>query len=153
MKRHWLWGLVGLAAVLLAVGFALYSYQHSDAARRAQAVAQMAENWNGEMRFEAAYDALDPSASTTAAEGGDATARGGFDPNDQYWGLPRNPGYEEVAAYCAACHSVQLVMQQNRNERRWNELIDWMIAQQGMPSPPPEDRQRIVDYLVRNYGE
>ncbi|MEZ5995582.1 MAG: hypothetical protein R3C25_07485 [Hyphomonadaceae bacterium] len=151
MKRFLLPALVLLCVVILGFEIAAYFRQDPDAARRSHAVEEMAANWSGEVRFEASYDALNPDAAPAAE--GQASASGVFDPNDEYWGLPRNQGYEDVAAYCSACHSLQLVMQQNRSERRWNELLDWMISQQGMPAPPAEDRQRLVAYLTRNFGE
>jgi len=45
-----------------------------------------------------------------------------------------------------------LVAQQGLTRERWNELIDWMIDEQGMPELEPEERELILDYLAKNYG-
>lgn len=151
-RNYW----IALVALVALAGAYCVTRPSEESARRSAAVAEMAANWSGEMRFETTYDALAPGASeTTNAEAGAAASEAakGFDANDEFSGLPRNPGYQDVAAYCSACHSLQLVMQQSRSERRWNQLIDVMIRQQGMPAPPTGDRQRIAEYLARNYGE
>lgn len=159
MKRAYRIALA-LAAGLVALVLVFWiTRPGEESVRRSAAVVEMAENWSGDLQFETSYDALDPaafSAGSAQDEGAtvaSAAAGNAFDPADDYGGLPRNLGYEEVAGYCAACHSLQIVMQQRRSERRWNELVTWMIDQQGMAEPPAADRKRIVDYLARNYGE
>ena len=69
------------------------------------------------------------------------------------WDVCRDAGYDLVAGSCGACHSMQLVMAQRRSAQRWDELIEWMVATQGMPPPAAAERQTIVSYLARNYGE
>ena len=110
------------------------------------AVRRMAAAWNGEIAFGAPYAALDP------ARVGETAAGAGFDPSDDYGGLPRSPGFEDVAAHCSACHSLALVMQQRQNERGWNVVIDRMIAPQGMPEPETPTRAVLIAYLTREYG-
>ncbi len=152
MKRlYWF----GAGAVLIAIiaALALWPTQaRRQAARQSSQVAAMAQAWNGEIAFENTYAALNPYENPEGAGTG-ATLASDFNPNDEFWGLPRNPGYEEVAYNCASCHSLQLVMQQRRNAARWDELIDWMITQQGMPAPPANERAKIVSYLSKTYGE
>lgn len=114
---------------------------------QAAKVRAMAEAWDGDIRFEATYSALDPAAAD--AEG----ALAAFNPADAYGGLPRNGVYELVANSCGACHSLQLVMQQRRSEARWRELVGAMINVHGMPAPAPEDRRAIEAYLAANFGE
>ncbi len=92
------------------------------------------------------FNALDPgivTASATAAA---------FDPADDYWGLPRDDGVDLVAGYCAACHSLRIVMQQRASETRWRELMVWMIEKQGMAEPPDDDLEAIIHYLSNNFG-
>lgn len=115
----------------------------------AAAVEAMADNWNGEVPFVTYFNTLDPSHKVSES----GTVPSAFDPNDEYWGLPRDEGVDYVAGYCAACHSLQIVMQQRRSEKRWHELIDWMINTQGMPPPDDETRKEIEGYLGRNFGE
>lgn len=66
--------------------------------------------------------------------------------------LPEGEGREEVAAICAACHSLRLVTQQRLSRQRWDELIDWMVAEQGMPELDVDTRQKVLDYLATNLG-
>lgn len=111
------------------------------------AVSAMAAAWNGAISFGAPYAALDPSRA------GDAAApAAGFNPADDYWGLPRTPGYEEVAGWCGACHSLALVMQQRQNKAGWTAVIDRMVARQGMPDPGAAPRAELAAYLSREYG-
>ena len=92
------------------------------------------------------FSALDPGTAETSA------TAALFDPADDYWGLPREDGVDLVAGYCAACHSLRIVMQQHASEARWRELMDWMIDKQGMASPPQEDLDEIVRYLSDHFG-
>ena len=93
-------------------------------------------------RFNALDPGLDQSAATSIA----------FDPSDDYWGMPRDEGVDLVAGYCAACHSLRIVMQQHSDEARWRALMDWMIEKQGMAEPPEEDLEQIIRYLSKNFG-
>ncbi|MFN3958993.1 MAG: hypothetical protein ACK4NP_03675 [Parvularculaceae bacterium] len=107
----------------------------------------MAEAWDGAIRFGAPYAALDPSRA-----GDEAAPAAAFNPADEYWGLPRTPGHEEVAGWCGACHSLALVMQQRQNAAGWEAVIERMVARQGMPDPGPSTRAMITDYLAREFG-
>lgn len=117
-----------------------------DAGER-QRVAALAIHWPTEPSFAAPFDALDPGASPVVG-----AKRQRFDPVDQFWGLPRSEGYLLVAGYCGYCHSLRLVMQQQASAARWDELLDWMIAKQGMPALAPADRAVVRDYLARHFG-
>ncbi len=66
--------------------------------------------------------------------------------------LPAEPGRDETFYTCAACHSFNLVAQQGLTRRDWDELIDWMVEEQGMDEPDAETRQLILDYLARWFG-
>ncbi len=93
------------------------------------------------------FDALDPGivdASSVSVA---------FDPADDYWGLPRADGVDLVASYCAACHSLRIVMQQHATETRWRELMAWMIEKQGMGPPPDDDLEMIINYLSDQFGD
>lgn len=71
---------------------------------------------------------------------------------EDFGGLPPGPGQEETHAICGACHSLRLVTQQGLPAWRWDELMDWMTATQGMPELPADQRKLIVDYLAEHYG-
>lgn len=67
---------------------------------------------------------------------------------DEYLGLPDAPGREEVFAYCGACHSVKLVVQQGQTRQGWSKLLTWMNEEQGMPKLEPEEKKLVLDYLA-----
>ncbi len=106
------------------------------------------EVWTGEINYAPAYAALNPYADITAS-----TAASVFDPNEEYWGLPRSVGAESVAAWCSACHTLQIVMQQRQSRDGWDYLLHWMVDKQGMAEPPAETRAEILDYLSREFSD
>lgn len=107
---------------------------------------KFAQTWSSEPDYTLVFNALDPSFDIVE------TATGRFDPNDDYFGLPRSEGYELVYNYCSACHSMRIVMQQHATRDRWAELLGWMEEKQGMPKPPPGEKAVLVDYLSRHFG-
>lgn len=72
--------------------------------------------------------------------------------DDEWQGLPPGPGREEVFYACQACHSLALVKQQGLSKAAWDETITWMIEEQEMEPPEPEERALIVQYLATHYG-
>lgn len=66
--------------------------------------------------------------------------------------LPEGPGREETFYTCSACHSFNLVVQQGQTREGWEELLDWMIEEQGMEPPEAEERRLILDYLAAHFG-
>jgi cytochrome c len=72
---------------------------------------------------------------------------------DEDWqGLPPGAGREEVFYLCQACHSLALVKQQGLSRDSWEETLDWMVEEQAMPEPEPEERALLLDYLALYYG-
>lgn len=67
-------------------------------------------------------------------------------------GLPPGPGHDEVAGLCDACHSQRLVVQQRLDRDSWDETLDRMIEEQGMPVLEPDERAVILDYLETYFG-
>jgi len=119
----------------------------SSVATEVDAVQRMASAWDGAIRFGAPYAALDPSRA-----GDDAAPAAGFNPADDYWGLPRTPGFDDVAGWCGACHSLALVMQQRQTADGWTTVIERMVARQGMPDPGGRTRADLAAYLAREFG-
>lgn len=111
-------------------------------------VATLMETWPTSPNFHDGFYALAPMLSN--APSGATSIK--FDPQDEYWGLPREPGFEEIDGYCSACHSLEIVMQQQLTPERWGELLVWMQEKQGMPEPDPEDYVLILNYLKANFG-
>jgi cytochrome c len=71
---------------------------------------------------------------------------------DDFGGLAEAPGREEVYYACDACHSIRLVTQQRLSRERWDQLLDWMVAEQGMAELTAEERRVILEYLATHYG-
>ncbi len=67
--------------------------------------------------------------------------------------LPDGEGRDEVEAYCSACHSLQIVVQQKGLTRdRWKDLLEWMVEEQGMSELDEEDYKLVLDYLTKYLG-
>ena len=39
------------------------------------------------------------------------------------------------------------MLQQRLSRDVWDETLEWMIEEQGMPQPEPDEYARILDYL------
>jgi len=52
----------------------------------------------------------------------------------------------------SACHSLRLVVQQRLDRASWDETLDWMIEEEGMPVLEPNDRTVILVYLEIHFG-
>ena len=109
-------------------------------------VANYVKTWPKDPAYDAGFNALDPSYEVAAI------SNSLFDPTDDFWGLPRDTkgSYELVDAYCTACHSLSIVMQQRATPDRWKELLIWMEEKQGMSKISSEDEVLILEY-VGNY--
>jgi hypothetical protein len=71
----------------------------------------------------------------------------------EFYPLPPGKGVEEVYYACIACHSLKTVTNGGYSRRVWDELLDWMVADQGMPEPEPDIRKKMLDYLATHIGE
>ena len=67
-------------------------------------------------------------------------------------GLPVGPGRELVFGLCQACHSLAIVKQQGLDRESWEETMEWMVEEQGMPSLDEENLNLVLDYLATHYG-
>ena len=117
------------------------------AAQRAR-IAQYAKDWPENPAYDTDFNALDPSYKVAEL------SNSLFDPIDDYWGLPRDDkeAYELVDAYCTACHSASIVMQQRATPERWKELLVWMEQTQGMAKIPDEDEVLILEYIGTHFS-
>ncbi|MEP1231559.1 MAG: hypothetical protein ABJG88_12870 [Litorimonas sp.] len=108
----------------------------------------LADEWRKTPSYIVTFNALDPSYEVTTS------TNSLFDPSDDYFGLPRDnqKTFELVEAYCTACHSLSIVMQQKATPERWEELLDWMEKKQGMQKLPPEDEMLILEYLSTHFS-
>ena len=61
-------------------------------------------------------------------------------------------GVETTYYTCSGCHSERIIAQQGLTYDRWDELLDWMVEEQGLGEPDKEDREEILVYLSTNYG-
>lgn len=113
--------------------------------RRAQRIAVMAASWPKTPDYRVSFS---PSGVQTVG----ARNYASFDPDDEYWGLPRNAGHEDVALFCSACHTLEIVMQQRATEARWLYMLDWMVAEQNMPPLSDGDKAVVLGYLSKNFG-
>ena len=62
-------------------------------------------------------------------------------------------GVEETYYACTACHSEMIVAQQGLSRAHWDELLEWMVEEQGMDEIEESDRTLILDYLSKHYNE
>ena len=61
-------------------------------------------------------------------------------------------GVETTYYACTACHSEMIVAQQGKTRKDWDEMLDWMVEEQGMSELPEKDREIILDYLAEHYN-
>jgi cytochrome c len=75
------------------------------------------------------------------------------DDEAEYGALVDRPGVETTHAWCTACHSEMIVAQQGMSRHRWEQTLEWMVEEQGMPELDEEELDEILTYLAENYGE
>lgn len=71
---------------------------------------------------------------------------------DHYDSLPDGEGKDLVYGICSGCHSIQLVIQQGMTRKKWDETLEWMHEEQGMPRLDEETEEKVLDYLAEHYG-
>lgn len=104
--------------------------------------------WPSTPDYSNRFDALAPLSNSHTTN----DARPSFDPIDDYGGLPRTGEFEFIAAYCSACHSLEIVMQQRANRDGWSDMLTWMEEQQGMVPLDEADRELFLNYFVEHFG-
>lgn len=65
---------------------------------------------------------------------------------------PAGPGRDLTGYFCGTCHSLAIVKQQGLSRTDWDELLDWMVEEQGMANLDPVSRDQILTYLSRHFG-
>ena len=88
---------------------------------------------------EAAPTVTEAAAETTSEE-------------PEFGALVAAKGAETTFYTCSACHSERVVAYQGQTRDGWDELLDWMIDEQGMSELDASDRTEILDYLEANYN-
>lgn len=63
------------------------------------------------------------------------------------------PGVEATFYACTACHSEMIVAQQGLTRDGWDEMLEWMVDEQGMDEIAEPERSEILDYLATHYNE
>jgi cytochrome c len=61
-------------------------------------------------------------------------------------------GVDTTFYTCSACHSEMIVAQQGLTRDGWEELLEWMVEEQGMSEIEEPDLSEILDYLAANYN-
>jgi len=73
---------------------------------------------------------------------------------DNPWApLPPGEGAEDTYYACIACHSLRTVTNGGYSRQVWDELLDWMVEEQGMMELDPDEREIILTYLATHIGE
>lgn len=86
------------------------------------------------------------------AAGAVATALAGAAAAEDFGGLPDGEGREAVYFACQHCHSLMTVTNQRFSRRVWDEVLTWMVEDQGMSALDPDERAEILDYLASALG-
>lgn len=67
--------------------------------------------------------------------------------------LNEGPDRIKVETTCMICHSTDYIpMQPPLSKQQWTGIVDKMIKTYGAPVPP-EDREKIINYLTAAYGK
>lgn len=61
-------------------------------------------------------------------------------------------GVEETYYACTSCHSEMIVAQQGLTRAEWDDMLVWMVDEQGMAELDEPERTKILDYLAANYN-
>jgi len=62
-------------------------------------------------------------------------------------------GVETTYYTCTGCHSEMIIAQQGLTRDGWDEMLEWMVEEQGMYELDAEDREVVLNYLAAHYGE
>lgn len=82
-----------------------------------------------------------------------ATAESATEDDNEFGQLFDAPGVETTYYTCVACHSEMIIAQQGLSRAHWDEMLVWMVEEQGMDEIDEPDRTEILDYLSSHYNE
>jgi len=82
-----------------------------------------------------------------------ATAQSSTEEEAEFGLLLDAPGVESTYYNCIACHSEMIIAQQGLSRDHWDELLVWMVDEQGMMEIDEPERTEILDYLAAHYNE
>ena len=89
------------------------------------------------------------AAAALALAAGMAVPQAALDAEEPWYPLPDGEGVMEVYYACNACHSLRTVTNVRYSRAVWDDLLDWMVEEQGMPEfRDSEERQLVLDYLA-----
>lgn len=97
-------------------------------------------------------EATETEAETETVAAVDAAASGAADENE-FGVLKVAEGAEETFYACSACHSERIVAQQGLTRDGWEEMLEWMVDEQGMSEIDEPELSVILDYLEAHYNE
>ncbi len=72
--------------------------------------------------------------------------------SDEFGILLDAPGVETTYYACSACHSERIVAQQGLSRKGWEEMLVWMVEEQGMFELEDAERNEVLDYLTAHYN-
>ena len=87
-----------------------------------------------------------------AAKDADQTTGSDAAAEQDFGQLVNEPGVEATYYACTGCHSEMIVAQQGKTREGWDDLLVWMVEEQGMAELPEDERNVILDYLAAHYN-
>ncbi len=88
-------------------------------------------------------------SATTVLAGNDTTEA---EEPPEFGLLKVAPGVENTFYTCSVCHSEMIVAQQGLTRPDWEEMLEWMVEEQGMYEIEEPDLTEILDYLAEHYN-
>ena len=72
------------------------------------------------------------------------------DPFGDSW--PEGEGRAITGQRCNVCHSLAIVKQQRLDRDGWDEVLEWMVEEQGMPELNEQEYKAVMDYLLAHFS-